>query len=186
MIPSEPPADPSAADPSAAASSVDDESIDGDDAGADAVALLRPVRREALVPFLDLDDESDASDGIYAEPLDDGAFLLHTFQPFAIFAEGGEAAHQWFAQFGASLPEIHADPRGVLFFPDTIEPEATTYEGVVAEAGGEGLWLSVVPSRASSFEIGQIFQDAQREIFTSFGLGELLGAAGADDENEDD
>ena len=101
---------------------------------ADAVALFRPVRPEALKPFLDLDDQSEESEGIYAEALEDGAFLLHTFQPFALFAESPELAHDWLAQFGDALGEVHDDPRGILFFPDSVEPEATTYAGVVAEA----------------------------------------------------
>jgi len=110
--------------------------------GPDAIALFRPVRAEALKPFLDLDDESEESEGIYAEELEDGSFLLHTFQPFSVFEEGGMDAIQWLAQFGEALPEVHEDPRGILFFPDSIEPEATTYDGVVEEVGDEGSWLS--------------------------------------------
>jgi len=112
------------------------------EAEADAVALFRPVRPEALKPFLDL-DEAEESEGIYAEELEDGSFLLHTFQPFAIFEENGSEAHAWFDQFGDALNDVHDDPRGVLFFPDTLEPEATTYAGVVAEATEEGVWVSL-------------------------------------------
>jgi len=108
----------------------------------DAVALFHPVRREALLPFLDLDDENEESEGIYAEALDDGSFLLHTFQPFAVFAESTGEARAWLAQFGDALSEAHDDPRGVLFFPDTLEPEAQTYAGVVAEVGEEGVFVA--------------------------------------------
>ena len=47
---------------------------------ADAVALFRPKNADALRPLLDLDDDDD-SDGLYAEELEDGSFLVHTFQP---------------------------------------------------------------------------------------------------------
>ncbi len=109
---------------------------------ADAVALFHPVRREALVPFLDLDEESEESEGIYAEALEDGSFLLHTFQPFDVFADKGDEARGWLAQFGDALGDVHDDARGVLFFPDTIEPEARTYAGVVAEIGDAGVFVS--------------------------------------------
>jgi len=112
---------------------------------ADAVALFRPRRVEALKPFLDLDDESEESEGIYAEALEDGSFLLHTFQPFALFAESDDVAHTWLEQFGEARGEVHDDPRGILFFPDSIEPEVSTYAGVVEEAGEEGVWVAVEP-----------------------------------------
>lgn len=115
------------------------------DADADAVALFRPRRLEALKPFLDLDDESEESEGIYAEALDDGSFLLHTFQPFALFAASDDVAHTWLDQFGEALGDVHDDPRGILFFPDSIEPEVSTYEGVVEEVGEEGMWIPLVP-----------------------------------------
>ncbi len=111
------------------------------DTAVDAVALFHPVRREALLPFLDLDDESEDSEGIYAEELEDGSFLLHTFQPFALFAGNPLLAQAWLVQLGDVLAEAHDDPRGVLFFPDTIEPEAQTYAAVVAEVGEEGIFI---------------------------------------------
>lgn len=107
----------------------------------DAVALFHPVRREALVPFLDLDDESEDSDGIYAEELEDGSFLLHTFQPFEAFAGNPAMARMWLEQFQDVWSEVHDDPRGVLFFPDTLEPEAQSYAGVVAQIGEEGMFV---------------------------------------------
>lgn len=112
------------------------------EAEADAVALFRPRSLEALKPFLDLDDESEESDGLYAESLDDGSILVHTFQPYAAFAADEAAASEWLAQFGDALPEVHADPRGLLFFPDTCEPEARTYEDVVREVEAEGTWIA--------------------------------------------
>src|SRR6476659_1823974 len=108
---------------------------DNEPMSADAIAVFRPKQPERLAPFLDLDDESEDSEGLYAEPLDDGAMLVHTFQPYALFAENPAEAHEWLAQFGASLPDVHDDPRGLFFFPDSCEPTATTYEGVLAELG---------------------------------------------------
>ena len=111
--------------------------------GVDAVALFRPVRPDALTPFLDLDDDAEESNGIYAEALEDGSFLLYTFQPFEAFTEDPSVAHAWLAQFGEALAEVHEDPRGVMFFPDDVEPEATTYEGVIEEVGDDAFWVSL-------------------------------------------
>ncbi|MEA2747536.1 MAG: hypothetical protein QOI41_1679 [Myxococcales bacterium] len=116
---------------------------DADDADADALALFHPVRRDALLPFLDLDEDSEDSDGIYAEELEDGSFLLFTFQPFALFAETPAYAKIWLAQFGEALNDVHDDERGILFFPDTVEPEAQTYAAVVAEVGDEGVFVDL-------------------------------------------
>ena len=139
----------------------------------DAVALFHPADPEALKPFLDLDDATEESEGIYAEELEDGSFLLHTFQPFAIFEENGSAAREWLAQFGEALNDVHDDPRGILFFPDTLEPEATTYAGVVEEAAGEGVWISlaaevdIMPGGMAVFDMEALQQIA----------GQLIGAA---------
>lgn len=108
----------------------------------DAVVLFHPAQRDALLPFLDLDeDENEDSDGVYAEELEDGSFLLYTFQPYELFAENQEEARTWLAQFGDDLGAVHDDPRGALFFPDTLEPEAQTYDGVVAEVANEGMFV---------------------------------------------
>ncbi len=109
---------------------------------ADAVALFRPKDAAKLRPFLDLDDETEESDGLYAEALDDGAMLVHTFQPFEVFEQNPSEAREWLAQFGDALPDVHEDPRGMLFFPDTCEPDSTSYDAVVTEVGEEGIWIS--------------------------------------------
>lgn len=111
---------------------------------ADAVALFRPKDPAKLTPFLDLDDETEESDGLYAERLDDGAVLVHTFQPFEVFEQNPDEAREWLALFGDALPDVHDDPRGLLFFPDSIEPEGTTYEAVAAEVGDEGVWIATL------------------------------------------
>ena len=112
----------------------------------DAVVVLHPIHREALLPFLDLDEDSEDSDGILAEELEDGTFLLFTFQPYAVFAENVGEAHAWLAQLGEDLALLHDGPRGVMFFPDTLEPEAQTYDAVVAEVAAEGMFVQVAPS----------------------------------------
>lgn len=119
---------------------------------ADAVALFRPKDPAKLRPFLDLDEESDESDGLYAEALDDGAMLVFTFQPFEVFEQNPDEAREWLSQFGDALPDVHDDPRGLLFFPDTCEPETTTYEAVVTEVGDEGVWIGVAQEDASEPE----------------------------------
>ena len=161
----------------------------------DAVALFRPVRPEALAPFLDLDEESETSNGLYAEALDDGSFLVFTFQPFEAFEADPAVAYAWLAQFGEALSEVHHDPRGLLFFPDDVEPEATTYDGVVAEVAEDALWIPLAgdvdmnalhalasqllggapgpdgaPPGTSSFDIGRLFQGMQGHLAEAFGL----------------
>jgi hypothetical protein len=109
---------------------------------ADAVALFRPKDLDKLKPFLDLDEDSDESEGLYAEALDDGAVLVHTFQPFEVFEQNPAEAREWLAQFGDVLSAVHDDPRGLLFFPDTFEPDGKTYDAVVAEVAEEGIWIA--------------------------------------------
>ncbi len=109
---------------------------------ADAIAIFHPKDPDKLRPFLDLDDESEESDGLYAEELDDGTMLVHTFQPYEVFEESPAEARAWLAQFGEALPDVHDDPRGLLFFPDSFEPVGTTYDAVVAEAADKGVFVA--------------------------------------------
>jgi hypothetical protein len=111
----------------------------------DAVALFRPTSLEKLKPFLDLDDENEESDGLYAESLDDGSVLVHTFQPYAAFQQSPLGAREWLLQFGEALPEVHDDVRGLLFFPETCEPEGRTYDAVVSEVEDDGIWIPTTP-----------------------------------------
>lgn len=120
---------------------------------ADAVALFRPKTPTKLKPFLDLDDESEESDGLYAEELEDGAVLVHTFQPFSVFEESPSEVREWLSQFGDALPEVHEDARGLLFFPDTCEPEGRTYDAVVKEVADAGVWVAI--SGAEGAESGE-------------------------------
>ncbi|MEO5728117.1 MAG: hypothetical protein ABI134_18685 [Byssovorax sp.] len=114
----------------------------------DAVALFRPKSPAALRPYLDLDEDSEESDGLYAEALDDGSVLVHTFQPYAAFEASPVEGRAWLAQFGADLPLVHDDARGLLFFPDTAEPQGRTYDAVVAEIASDGLWIPAAPLTA--------------------------------------
>ncbi len=125
----------------------------------DAVALFRPRRPASLEPYLDLDEDSEQSTGLYAEKLDDGAVLIHTFQEYATFEENPAEGRAWLAQFGDDLGDVHDDPRGVLFFPDRCEPEGRTYDAVVAEVESQGLW---VPAAALTAE-EQASRDEQGE-----------------------
>lgn len=148
---------------------------------ADAIAVFNPKDLEQLKPFLDLDDESDESDGLYAELLEDGSVLVHTFQPFAVFEENPNEARVWLEQFGDVLADVHDDPRGILFFPDTYEPTATTYDAVVGEMADKGVWVftGIVDAPAlpaTSFEIGRLFHDVQRELVEALGVSAAPGA----------
>ena len=151
--------------------------IEEEEEGVDAVALFRPVRADALTPFLDLDDDAAESSGIYAEALEDGSFLLYTFQPFEAFTEDPSVAHAWLAQFGEALADVHEDPRGLMFFPDDVEPEGTTYEGVIEEVGEDAFWVSLT---------GGIDVDALRALAAQLleGIQGQFAALGLEPESE--
>jgi len=114
----------------------------------DAVALFRPRSPAALKAYLDIDDESDESDGFYAEALDDGSVLVHTFQPYAAFEASPIEGRAWLSEFGEDLPLVHHDARGCLFFPDVCAPRGRTYDAVVAEIESAGIWIPAVPLTA--------------------------------------
>jgi hypothetical protein len=164
---------------------------------ADAVAVFRPRVREKLTPFLDLDDENDESDGLYAEALDDGSFLVHTFQPFSAFQDDPDEALEWLSQFGDALPDVHDDPRGLLVFPDSIEPEGRTYDEVVAAVENEAVWVTTesalgplmelagkLATDPSSFEIGQMLTGLQEQMMTA--LGAAVDADASSEDPDDD
>lgn len=171
----------------------------------DAIALLRPRDFHALEPFLDLDDDSEESDGLYADVLADGAVLVHTFQPFEAFAAQPAEGRAWLAQFGESLPLVHDDPRGVLFFPDDLEPDATSYEAVVDAASSGGVWIEasapgepaaggdLLEKLAASLQFGASPHDLasavsamQKSVFEALGLGGLGGAGALGEGDGDD
>lgn len=148
--------------------------------GNDAVVLFRPKDPNKLRPFLDLDDESDESEGLYAEELEDGSVLVHTFQPYAVFAAHPNEGRSWLGQFGPVLPFVHDDPRGLLFFPESCDPAASTYEDVVREIGDRGTW---VPQKALSPEETRAYSEANaREVEELRRVTErLTGGADEDD-----
>lgn len=144
---------------------------------ADAVALFRPKNADALRPLLDLDDDDD-SDGLYAEELEDGSFLVHTFQPFAVFQADVDEGRAWLSQLG----EAEGDPRGVLFFPDTRDPEGRTYDAIVSEMEDDGVWISATPlsreeATARKAELAKQLAEAQKMV-------EALTAGGGLDAND--
>ncbi|MBK6463813.1 MAG: hypothetical protein IPF92_22845 [Myxococcales bacterium] len=166
----------------------------------DAIALLRPRDFQALAPFLDLDEDSEESDGLYADLLADGAVLVHTFQPYEAFAADPRVGRAWLAQFGESLPLVHDDPRGVLFFPDDLEPDATSYAAVVEAIEEGGVWIApgapaepgepghLLEKLAASLQFGASPHDLatavsamQKSVFDALGLGAL---GGDDDDDE--
>lgn len=142
------------------------------DAEADAVAIFHPVHREALLPFLDLEEDSEDSDGIYAEELEDGSFLLFTFQPYAQFVATPAYGKLWLAQLGEAMSEVHDDPRGVLFFPDTVEPEAQAYAAVVAEVGEKGVFVQPTSADEAAAAIAGIDPELLQAL-----AAQLLGAS---------
>ncbi|MBX3228804.1 MAG: hypothetical protein KIT84_39675 [Labilithrix sp.] len=142
----------------------------------DAIALFRPRNKAMILPFLDLDD-GDNDEGIYAEELPDGSFLLHTFQPYALFAENPTEARTWLAQFGVALPEVHDDPRGFLFFPDDAEPdEPQTYDDVVRAAADDGMWIALGDVIADDEEEEDDFMEPGGQA--ALDLQQLMGMMG--------
>ncbi len=156
----------------------------------DAVALFRPKSPAALQPYLDLDEDSEESNGLYAEALDDGSVLVHTFQPYAAFEASPIEGRAWLAQFGADLPLVHDDARGLLFFPDTSEPRGRTYDAVVAEIASAGVWIPAAPLTAEEAHAREVTSMAEGAMpgvdmeglpaFAQQLFGSMnLGAAGA-------
>lgn len=165
---------------------------------ADAIALFRPRAPEKLKPFLDLDDENEESDGLYAEELEDGAVLVHTFQPFEVFERSPSEAREWLAQFGDALPDVHDDARGLLFFPDTCELDGTTYDAVVAEVSASGLWIATSlvdedegeeEEEGAALDVNALLAGGlppiDMETLQAF-AGQLLGQTGVRDDGADD
>ena len=168
---------------------------------ADAIVAFRPKDPDKLKPFLDLDDDASDDELLYAEVLEDGTMLVHTFQPFEIFEENPAEAHAWLAQFGDALPDVHDDPRGFFFYPDSLEPEATTYDALLDEVGSEGIFFEASASAAAEegdFDLGALGQLAEQLLGGaapqgSFEIGKLLGdmqqhvahALGVHAENDD-
>lgn len=144
---------------------------------ADALVLLRPKNPTLLEPYLDIDDDegddddSDESDLPYAERLADGAFLVHTFQPFAVFQGDPDEGRVWLEAFAEVLDGAHDDPRGVFFFPDEPAIEADTYDEIVAEveAARRGLWipkalLTAAERAARNATLSRDLEEAKRMV----------------------
>ena len=107
----------------------------------DAVALLR-IRKLSPSPTAFGAERSVDQRG--------NASLFYTFNRFHGTApdEHGLALRRVLG----SLLDAHDDPRGILFFPDTCEPRAKSYDAVVREVEGAGVWapnvsIDHVPAR---------------------------------------
>ena len=90
------------------------------------------------------------------------------------------------------------DPRGLLFFPDTCEPNATTYDAVVAEMADKGIFIAATldddreptidfdalqslagqllgrEEAASSFEVAKLFEGMQQQFVEALGLQHVV------------
>lgn len=143
----------------------------------DAVALFRPKSPAALQPYLDLDDESEESDGFYAEALDDGSVLVHTFQPYAAFEASPIEGRAWLSEFGADLPLVHDDARGCLFFPDVCAPRGRTYDAVVAEIESAGIWIPAVPLTAEEAQALEALMAAEADEMDRIAMAAWAQAA---------
>lgn len=120
-------------------------------ASIDAVALLR-------IPNWEPPEELDVRE------LEDG---LLVFLSIPFDTEPEELWDELESEVGPSLYD-HEDDRGVLFLPDSSEPEdAETYDAVIAAVGEAGKWIAIeeqAPDLASLLGgnaeglIGQVFE----------------------------
>ena len=104
-----------------------------------AVALVRIDPAQLTTRFPPLDVPPGARRGADGAPfllkaIEDGA-LVSTLAPFA--TEPDELARILRGRLGEAL-ELHADPKGVLVFPDVYRPRATGYDALVEEVGELG------------------------------------------------
>jgi hypothetical protein len=97
--------------------------------GIDAVALLRISGLGA--PRTRLGTEH------YVEHRGD-ATLLHTMNRYE-GAAPDEHALALRQLLGAAL-DAHDDPRGILFFPDVLEPKGADYDAIASAVGRAGVW----------------------------------------------
>ncbi|HVH47641.1 MAG TPA: hypothetical protein VM925_35140 [Labilithrix sp.] len=135
--------------------------------GIDAVALLRipnlvPPRTSFGIDF-HVEHRADCS-------------LLYTMDRFDGTA-ADEHAMQLRGVLGDTLDE-HTDERGILFFPDVCEPRGASYEAIVAELRGAGVWapkVSVdhVPSRFTAATPGS-HESVVAELITAVGRDTAL------------
>jgi hypothetical protein len=102
--------------------------------GIDAVILLRPKTPQALRGVLD--PERDTVD-----VLDDRALLLSTFIGYRAIEADPDEGRAILTHYGDALVRAHDDDRGILFFPDLLEPKGRTYDTIVAQVGASGTWV---------------------------------------------
>ena len=100
-----------------------------------AVALLRPRSLDTLSAHLD-PDEARMVDFLY-----DGAVLYRTGMAYPPMTFDELIARAWLTGFGDDLEDLHDDPRGVLFFPDTLRLKGSTYREIVREVSYAGIWV---------------------------------------------
>lgn len=100
-----------------------------------AVALLRPQSLQKLSAHLDPED-ARMVDFLY-----DGSVLYRTGMPYPPMTFDECIARAWLTGFGEDLGQLHDDPRGVLFFPDTFRLRRATYREIVREVGYSGIWV---------------------------------------------
>jgi hypothetical protein len=121
----------------------------------DAVILLKPKSASALRAALDPDTFSGAV-------LDDGSIMLYTGERFDPIARDRDAGR---ALLSEALAAAHADPRGLLFFPDVASPRARTYDALVAELERGSVWVPARPLSAAEKEARQRASDERTAPF---------------------
>lgn len=114
--------------------------------GIDAILLLRPRSRALLRGVLDPDTHR-------VRILEDGALLLSSFARFAPVKADLEEGRAILASYGPGLVSAHDDARGILMFPDILEPRGRTYDAVVAEVESSAIWVPSAPLDGAELEV---------------------------------
>lgn len=112
-----------------------------------AVALLRPRSLPKLAEHID-PDEARMVDFLY-----DGSVLYRTGIAYPPMTFDELIARAWLTGFGDDLAELHDDPRGVLFFPESLRLRGCSYREIVREVGYAGIWV-----RASTLSLEEQYE----------------------------
>ncbi len=117
----------------------------------DAVMVVRPKSPAHLRDVLD-------PEVTHATVLPDGTVLVSTFVRFAGLSADPEQGVAILSSYGRGLLDAHDEPRGFFFYPDVCEPRAQSYEALLREVGGAGVW---VPARIYTEEESAALLEAQ-------------------------
>jgi hypothetical protein len=139
----------------------------------DAVMVVRPKSPAMLRDVFDPEE-------VHATVLADGTVLVSTFARFAALEADPQQGIGILSTYGKALLAAHDDPRGFYFYPDVCEPRAQSYDALLEEVAGAGVW---VPARVHSEEEREGLLAAQMaEVNRIMAYAQALQAGEAPDE----